>query len=122
MNVLYGHLDRMDVACIQRFAEWFALHLSNFDFKWEWADWENAAEAVATPQQGVFVREVLAHCIRLSYYEKIAKLIPDSMKTLLPLDPTPNFKYQDNCEFAFNHLCCLLPDLTRPPFGVLPAQ
>ena len=29
----------LDVQIIQRFGEWFALHLSNFGYNWKWADW-----------------------------------------------------------------------------------
>ena len=30
----------MDRECVDRFAEWFALHLSNFQFQWNWQCWD----------------------------------------------------------------------------------
>ena len=34
------------VECVDRFLSWFAFHLSNFDFKWLWAEWAAAAKQV----------------------------------------------------------------------------
>ncbi len=37
---LFNRLDEFDVECIDRFAEWFSIHLSNFEYKWTWANWD----------------------------------------------------------------------------------
>ena len=31
--------EGLDVEAAQRFAEWFAVHMSNFGFKWVWKEW-----------------------------------------------------------------------------------
>ena len=45
VKILFSRLDGsheaegMDVECVRRFGEWFALHLSNFKYIWKWDDW-----------------------------------------------------------------------------------
>jgi len=37
---LYANLaDGLDVEISRRFAEWFAVHMSNFGFHWVWKEW-----------------------------------------------------------------------------------
>ena len=37
---LYNSLaDGLDVDVARRFAEWFAVHMSNFGFQWVWKEW-----------------------------------------------------------------------------------
>ena len=37
---LYALLaDGLDVEVAHRFAEWFAVHMSNFNFQWVWKEW-----------------------------------------------------------------------------------
>lgn len=36
---LFDRLDRMDVACMRRFWEQFAIHLSNHSYYWPWQKW-----------------------------------------------------------------------------------
>lgn len=37
---LYTFLgDGLDVEIAQRFSEWFAIHMSNFNFQWVWKEW-----------------------------------------------------------------------------------
>jgi nuclear cap-binding protein subunit 1 len=31
--------DGLDVEIAQRFSEWFAVHMSNFNFQWVWKEW-----------------------------------------------------------------------------------
>lgn len=42
----------------------------------------------------IFVREVLERTMRLSYYEKIQKSVPNQFYSLLPEKPIPNYKYE----------------------------
>jgi nuclear cap-binding protein subunit 1 len=39
VNQLYLRLGELDLEVRDRFAEWFAFHLSNFNFAWPWANW-----------------------------------------------------------------------------------
>jgi nuclear cap-binding protein subunit 1 len=37
---LYNSLsDGLDVDIARRFTEWFAIHMSNFNFAWVWKEW-----------------------------------------------------------------------------------
>lgn len=37
---LYSSLtDGLDVEIARRFSEWFAIHMSNFNFQWVWKEW-----------------------------------------------------------------------------------
>jgi nuclear cap-binding protein subunit 1 len=39
IRFLYRSIDFMDLELSYRFLDWFAHHLSNFDFRWKWAEW-----------------------------------------------------------------------------------
>lgn len=39
VDLIMAKIDEMDVECVDRFSEWFAYHLANFDFKWDWNSW-----------------------------------------------------------------------------------
>ena len=88
LNVQFDALESMDIECVQRLVNWFALHLSNFDFRWNWAAW---TEHLDRPQsvQYTFIREALAACQRLSYRDRIEKTIPPDFEPLLPPTPVP---------------------------------
>ena len=36
---VFERIDDMDVECQNRFTSWFSHHLSNFDYRWNWAAW-----------------------------------------------------------------------------------
>lgn len=92
INTIFSRLEELDVECAHRFVNWFSHHLSNFDWKWNWIDW---IECVNN-QTGVafhIASEIISKCIRLSYFEKIKKLLPDEMSPLLPPKPMPFCKF-----------------------------
>ena len=39
IRFLYRNSDVMDLELSYRFMDWFAHHLSNFDFRWKWTEW-----------------------------------------------------------------------------------
>ena len=47
-----------------RFAQWFAHHLSNWKFEWEWDKWSSVLQAAQDHPKVRFIREVLAKCLR----------------------------------------------------------
>ena len=47
-----------------RFAQWFAHHLSNWKFEWEWDKWSSVLQAAPEHPKVRFVKEVLAKCLR----------------------------------------------------------
>jgi len=79
--------------CVDRFTEWFAYHLSNFDYKWSWTQWDYVLETKETTAKRMALKEVIERSIRLSYYERIAKTVPDDFVSFLPPKPAPCIKY-----------------------------
>eukprot|EP00033_Pygsuia_biforma_P000793 GCRY01000925.1.p1 GENE.GCRY01000925.1~~GCRY01000925.1.p1 ORF type:complete len:901 (+),score=278.07 GCRY01000925.1:95-2797(+) len=91
MDRLFKHIHLMDVECVDRFAEWFSVHISNFDFNWAWANWKYAV-APDTPQYArhrQFLQNALERCVRLAYIGRVKKMVPEELYPLLPADPAP---------------------------------
>ncbi|RXW20034.1 hypothetical protein EST38_g5825 [Candolleomyces aberdarensis] len=98
---LYAALsDGLDVEAARRFAEWFALHMSNFGFQWVWKEWvPDLALTVQHPKRA-FMRRAIEFEIRLAYHERIFKTLPEAMQgpdayTIPENGPTPAFEYED---------------------------
>jgi nuclear cap-binding protein subunit 1 len=36
---IFRHIDDMDLELVYRYLDWFAHHLSNFEFRWKWTEW-----------------------------------------------------------------------------------
>jgi nuclear cap-binding protein subunit 1 len=84
---MFQDSDALDPEVFDRLTEWFSFHLSNFHYKWNWADWAVYADADMVdkfPFRALFCRDVLDRSIRLSYYDRIRKLVPDDMAMFLP--------------------------------------
>ena len=47
INYVYANAESMNLACLDRFTTWFALQLSNFDFRWEWGQWAGKSMSLA---------------------------------------------------------------------------
>lgn len=77
-------LCRIDIECYYRFVRWFAFHLSNFDFAWEWKMWYSQLgdEAVAGA-----ISDILGECLKLSYYSSLVKKIPKELHNWMPKQP-----------------------------------
>jgi nuclear cap-binding protein subunit 1 len=93
-EILYEKLDTMNAACIDRFASWFAYHLSNFQFKWSWDDWSDCLDVDLDMPKPKFVRETLLKCLRLSYHQRVSEIVPATFAKLVPAKPAPDFKYE----------------------------
>ncbi|KAJ7727907.1 armadillo-type protein [Mycena metata] len=98
---LYGTLgEGLDVEVARRFAEWFAVHMSNFGFQWVWKEWiPDLSLAVQHPKRA-FMRRALEFEIRLSYHDRILKTLPPEMQapegnTIGEQAPGPDFEYDD---------------------------
>lgn len=83
----------MNGACVDRFASWFAYHLSNFQFRWSWDDWSSALTLDPLHSKPKFIRETLLRCMRLSYHDLVLNSIPESFQEFAPESPTPENKY-----------------------------
>jgi nuclear cap-binding protein subunit 1 len=84
----------MKASCVERFAKWFSYHLSNFQFRWSWDDWKQCVEEDLESPKCKFIKETLLNCMRLSYHQRIAEMMPETMQCLTPAEPVPIYKYE----------------------------
>ncbi|OQV15750.1 Nuclear cap-binding protein subunit 1 [Hypsibius exemplaris] len=87
VSLLYERVEHLNVSCLHRLASWFAYHLSNYEFRWTWEDWSDSLQVDKEHPKAKFVTEILQGCIRLSYYSRIAEVIPQRFKVFLPEEP-----------------------------------
>ncbi|KAJ7929117.1 MIF4G like-domain-containing protein [Mycena leptocephala] len=98
---LYSTLgEGLDVEVARRFAEWFAVHMSNFGFQWVWKEWIPDLSLDIQHPRRAFMRRALEFEIRLSYHDRILKTLPAEMQapeghTIGEQAPGPNFEYDD---------------------------
>lgn len=83
----------MNGACINRFASWFAYHLSNFQFRWGWDDWSIALKYEGLHPKTKFIAETLHYCLRLTYHAKVMESIPKLFQKLVPEQAKPKNKF-----------------------------
>uniref|UniRef100_A0A671UHW7 Nuclear cap binding protein subunit 1 n=1 Tax=Sparus aurata TaxID=8175 RepID=A0A671UHW7_SPAAU len=94
-EMLYMRLDTMNTTCIDRLINWFAHHLSNFQFRWSWDDWSDCLTVDLDKPKPKFVKEVLEKCMRLSYHQRIVDIVPPTFSALIPAEPVFIYKYED---------------------------
>ncbi|KIJ70616.1 hypothetical protein HYDPIDRAFT_172390 [Hydnomerulius pinastri MD-312] len=91
--------DGLDVEIARRFAEWFAVHMSNFGFQWVWKEWVPDLALTDRHPKRAFVRRALEFEMRLSYHDRILRTLPEPMQTDLNVisdqAPGPEFQYED---------------------------
>lgn len=125
---LYNALsDGLDVEAARRFAEWFAVHMSNFGFQWVWKEWwvifgfflvelyrrganrfcrvPDLSLTVQHPKRA-FMRRAIEFEIRLAYQDRILKTLPESMQArnayvIADQAPGPAYEYEDPSKFYF---------------------
>jgi len=87
MKECFSRIHFMDQFLVQRLAEWLAYHVSNYNFQWPWERWAHVLEAPDPDLQKRFCRDVMARMVRLSYYDRVIEVLPDSFKPLMPPKP-----------------------------------
>lgn len=119
--------DGLDVEAGRRFAEWFAVHMSNFGFQWVWKEWYvvfglftllwiygiltglrcRVPDLVLTVQhpKRAFMRRAIEFEIRLAYHDRILKTLPESMQdqnayVISEQAPGPAYEYEDPSGFC----------------------
>ncbi|KDR74497.1 hypothetical protein GALMADRAFT_250474 [Galerina marginata CBS 339.88] len=98
---LYTSLsDGLDVEVARRFAEWFAVHMSNFGFAWVWKEWVPDLSLPIQHPRRAFMRRAVEFEIRLAYHDRILKTLPESMQspeayTIAEQAPGPAYEYDD---------------------------
>ncbi|XP_074649967.1 nuclear cap-binding protein subunit 1-like [Tubulanus polymorphus] len=94
-ETLFERINHMNAACIERFATWFAYHLSNFQFRWSWDDWApDCTNCDPEAPKAKFIREVLLKAIRLSYHQRLVDSVPESLAEFVPKKPASHYKYE----------------------------
>ena len=65
---------------IHRFADWFSIHLSNFNFSWAWKEWIPDMTLTNAHAQMAFARRIVELELRLSYFQRIKDTLPAEMQ------------------------------------------
>lgn len=94
-EILFRRIDSMAPTAFDRFVWWFAYHLSNFQFRWSWEDWDSCLQRDAEHPRPKFIQEVLQKALRLSYYDRIRDMMPETYANLIPEHPKPIYKYSE---------------------------
>ncbi|KAF2841622.1 hypothetical protein M501DRAFT_929125 [Patellaria atrata CBS 101060] len=99
IRFIFRHLETMDIELINRFMDWFAHHLSNFEFRWKWSEWsEDILRSNLHPKK-VYIMGSLDKEIRLSFAKRIRETLPPEYHHLISVSKekdTPDFKYADD--------------------------
>ncbi|WFD43909.1 Nuclear cap-binding protein subunit 1 [Malassezia psittaci] len=102
---------RAETLC--RLADWFSVHLSNFNFTWAWSEWEEDLQLPWPHARRAFMRRLVELEVRLAYYDRIKETVPDEMQNaiLTPEEPAPIFTYASEAHAYHVHATQLLNSL-----------
>ncbi|ETN59105.1 nuclear cap-binding protein subunit 1 [Anopheles darlingi] len=92
-EILFMRIDSMNTSCFDRFVNWFSYHLSNFQFRWSWDDWDSCLLLENEHPRPKFIQEVLLKCLRFSYHDRFKEMMPEAYAKLIPKPPAPQYKY-----------------------------
>lgn len=98
IRFLYEHLEALDWELGYRFMDWFGHHLSNYDFRWKWAEWAGDVSLPPLAPKNAFIRGVIDKEIRLSFAKRIRDSLPTAYVDLIPEskdNEIPPFKFHD---------------------------
>nr|CDQ02524.1 Bm3810, isoform c [Brugia malayi] len=90
-ELFYQRIDTMQLECIDRLIDWFSYHMSNFEYRWSWVDWNDCLDLNDYAPRRYFVKEVIEKCMRFSYHERICDCLPSSFEEITPEKPFISF-------------------------------
>lgn len=97
LRFIFTNVTTLDAELIFRVVEWFAHHVSNFGFTWKWGEWTDSLQLPEYHPQQVFIRELLAKEVRLSYPQRVRDLLPEEFKPLVKDIPeVPHFAQEEH--------------------------
>ncbi|KXL43676.1 hypothetical protein M433DRAFT_5433 [Acidomyces richmondensis BFW] len=104
IRFLFRNVDVMDMELAYRYMDWFAHHLSNFEFRWKWTEWIPELELSDLHPKKAFIIGALDKEIQLSFAKRVRDTLPDPYKPLISQskeEDTPPFKYNnDGTQYA----------------------
>uniref|UniRef100_K3WAB2 MIF4G domain-containing protein n=1 Tax=Globisporangium ultimum (strain ATCC 200006 / CBS 805.95 / DAOM BR144) TaxID=431595 RepID=K3WAB2_GLOUD len=102
VELLFREIAFMNASAVDVLVKLFSHFLSNFEFKWPWANWTHVLEAQEDDAQRLFVSAVIERCVRLSYLQHMQSVLPSEFHMLLPPAPKPRIQYQVSEEVSNN--------------------
>jgi len=84
LQVMFNNVDKVDVVCVHRLVDMLSIHLSNFNYNLDWMAFAVSLDGSNYVYQNIFIKELIHACIRLSYYDRIKRVVPIEMSSLLP--------------------------------------
>ncbi|KAK7190190.1 hypothetical protein PSPO01_03911 [Paraphaeosphaeria sporulosa] len=106
IRTVYQSLHVLDLELTYRFLDWFTHHLSNFEFRWRWAEWIGDLELSNLQPKKAFIIAALDKEIRLSFAKRIRSTLPQEMNELIPArldeDNSPEFKYDNPVDVPYS--------------------
>lgn len=104
IRFLFRGIDVMDLELAYRYMDWFAHHLSNFEFRWKWTEWISDLALPSLDPKKSFIAGLLDKEIRLSFAKRIRETLPPEFHDMIPPSKEkdiPDFKFQnDSTPFA----------------------
>lgn len=103
IRFLFRQVEPMDLELSYRFLDWFAHHLSNFDFRWKWSEWSLDVDLSNIHPKKAFILAALDKEIRLSFAKRIREGLPPEYHSLISEGKekdTPDFKYNSDRKFS----------------------
>ncbi|GAB7357791.1 hypothetical protein MBLNU459_g0610t1 [Dothideomycetes sp. NU459] len=98
IRFLYRNVSVMDLELAYRYMDWFAHHLSNFEFRWKWTEWTDEIDQSDLQPKKAFIIGALDKEIRLSFAKRIRETLPEPYAPLISDD-----KMKDNPDFKYNN-------------------
>ena len=95
---LFRNIDSMDMELGYRYMDWFAHHLSNFEFRWKWTEWTSELDTTPLHPKKAFIIGALDKEIRLSFAKRIRETLPGQYAPLITegnVKDAPDLKFLD---------------------------